>query len=50
MDAANAAFRVGYHDAAYFNWEYKGLFGLPPMRDMARLGRSAVASISLAAG
>ena len=24
-------------DAAYFNREYKGLFGLPPMRDMERL-------------
>ncbi len=37
LDAASAAFRVGYHDAAYFNREYKSLFGLPPMRDMGRL-------------
>jgi AraC-like DNA-binding protein len=37
LDAASAAYRVGYHDASYFNREYKSLFGLPPMRDMERL-------------
>jgi AraC-like DNA-binding protein len=37
LDAAGAAYRVGYHDAAYFNREYKSLFGLPPMRDVERL-------------
>jgi len=37
LDAASAAYRVGYHDASYFNREYKSLFGLPPMRDMGRL-------------
>jgi AraC-like DNA-binding protein len=37
LDAARAAYRVGYHDAAHFNREYKSLFGLPPMRDMERL-------------
>jgi AraC-like DNA-binding protein len=41
LDAASAAFRVGYHDASYFNREYKGLFGLPPMRDIGRLRESA---------
>ena len=41
LDAASAAYRVGYHDAAYFNREYKGLFGLPPMRDMVRLREAA---------
>jgi len=41
LDAASAAYRVGYHDAAYFNREYKGLFGLPPMRDMERLREAA---------
>jgi len=40
LDAASAAYRVGYHDASYFNREYKGLFGLPPMRDMERLRES----------
>jgi AraC-like DNA-binding protein len=37
LDAASAAYRVGYDDAAHFNREYKRLFGLPPMRDMERL-------------
>ena len=41
LDAASAAYRVGYHDAAYFNREYKSLFGLPPMRDMGRLRETA---------
>ncbi len=41
LDAASAAYRVGYHDASYFNREYKGLFGLPPMRDMERLRETA---------
>lgn len=37
LDAASAAFRVGYHDASHFNREYKNLFGVPPMRDVQRL-------------
>jgi AraC-like DNA-binding protein len=37
LDAASAAYRVGYHDASHFNREYKGLFGVPPMRDVQRL-------------
>ncbi|MCX7707256.1 MAG: AraC family transcriptional regulator [Anaerolineae bacterium] len=41
LDAASAGYRVGYEDAAYFNREYKKLFGLPPMRDVERL-REAV--------
>jgi AraC-like DNA-binding protein len=41
LDATSAAYRVGYHDASYFNREYKGLFGLPPMRDMERLRETA---------
>ena len=49
LDAASAAYRVGYHDASHFNREYKGLFGLPPMRDMERLRGTARESISLAA-
>src|SRR5438876_9428924 len=32
LDAASAAYRVGYHDASHFNREYKSLFGVPPMR------------------
>lgn len=37
LDAASAAYRVGYRDASHFNREYKSLFGLPPMRDVQRL-------------
>jgi AraC-like DNA-binding protein len=37
IDAASAAFRVGYQDASLFSREYKGLFGCPPMRDVQRL-------------
>lgn len=37
LDATSAAYRVGYLDAAYFNREYKSLFGVPPMRDVQRL-------------
>ena len=37
LDAASVAARVGYTDGAYFNREYKSLFGAPPMRDVARL-------------
>jgi AraC-like DNA-binding protein len=49
LDAASAAYRVGYNDAAYFNREYKSLFGLPPMRDMERLRETARESFSPAA-
>lgn len=41
LDAASAAFRVGYRDASHFNRDYKSLFGVPPMRDVQRL-REAV--------
>ena len=34
LDAASAAYRVGYQDASHFNREYKSLFGIPPMRDV----------------
>lgn len=37
LDAASAAFRVGYNDAAHFNREYKSHFGEPPRRDVHRL-------------
>jgi AraC-like DNA-binding protein len=44
LDAASAAYRVGYQDASYFNREYKSLFGIPPMRDVQRLREEALAS------
>lgn len=34
MDAASAAFDVGYESASQFNREYSRLFGQPPMRDV----------------
>jgi len=34
LDAASAAFEVGYESASQFNREYKRLFGEPPMRDI----------------
>ena len=37
MDAANAAFEVGYESASQFNREYSRLFGQPPMRDIRTL-------------
>ncbi|MFN8488315.1 MAG: AraC family transcriptional regulator [Caldilineaceae bacterium] len=37
LDAASAAYRVGYQDASHFNREYKSLFGVPPMRDIQQL-------------
>jgi AraC-like DNA-binding protein len=49
LDAASAASRVGYHNAAHFNREYKSLFGLPPMRDMERIRGTTRENVSLAA-
>ena len=37
LDAASAAFEVGYESASQFNREYSRLFGLPPMRDIRML-------------
>jgi len=34
LDAASAAFEVGYESPTQFNREYRRLFGLPPMRDI----------------
>jgi AraC-like DNA-binding protein len=41
LDAASAAYRVGYQDTSHFNREYKSLFGVPPMRDVQRLREEA---------
>jgi AraC-like DNA-binding protein len=43
LDAASAAYRVGYQDASHFNREYKSLFGVPPMRDVQQLREKALA-------
>ena len=34
LDAASAAFAVGYESASQFNREYSRIFGQPPMRDI----------------
>lgn len=34
LDAASAAFQVGYESPSQFNREYKRFFGQPPMRDI----------------
>ncbi len=40
IDAAGAAFEVGYESASQFNREYSRMFGQPPMRDV-RLARGS---------
>jgi AraC-like DNA-binding protein len=48
LDAASAAYQVGYRDASHFNREYKSLFGVPPMRDVHRLrAQDAMAGAAL---
>ena len=40
LDAATAAFEVGYESPSQFNREYKRFFGQPPMRDIHALRAS----------
>jgi AraC-like DNA-binding protein len=40
IDAATAAFRVGYESPSQFSREYRRLFGDPPARDISRLRAS----------
>ena len=49
MDAASAAFEVGYESASQFNREYSRFFGQPPMRDIKahRLANAATAGDAL---
>jgi AraC-like DNA-binding protein len=42
LDAASAAFEVGYESATQFNREYSRFFGQPPMRDIRALRSSVV--------
>jgi AraC-like DNA-binding protein len=37
LDAANAAFQVGYESPSQFSREYSRLFGTPPLRDITNL-------------
>ncbi|MCL5745191.1 MAG: AraC family transcriptional regulator, partial [Acidobacteria bacterium] len=50
LDAASAAFAVGYESASQFNREYSRFFGQPPMRDVRGLrsaGAPALESVSV---
>jgi AraC-like DNA-binding protein len=42
LDAANAAFQVGYESPSQFSREYNRLFGAPPLRDVTNLRQMAV--------
>ncbi len=44
LDAASAAFEVGYESASQFNREYRRLFGQSPMRDVKALRHTIAAS------
>jgi len=46
LDAASAAFEVGYESASQFNREYSRFFGQPPMRDIKALRDGKVVSIN----
>lgn len=41
LDAASAAFQVGYESPSQFNREYSRLYGAPPKRDIAALRNTA---------
>ncbi len=41
MDAATAAFQVGYESPSQFSREYNRLFGSPPLRDITKLRQTA---------
>jgi AraC-like DNA-binding protein len=41
MDAANAAFQVGYESPSQFSREYNRMYGAPPLRDITNLRQLA---------
>jgi AraC-like DNA-binding protein len=48
LDAASAAFEVGYESATQFNREYSRFFGQPPMRDIRALISPGAPKLELA--
>ena len=48
LDAASAAFEVGYESPSQFNREYRRFFGQPPMRDIKALQAGKVVAITTA--
>jgi len=49
LDAASAAFDVGYESASQFNREYSRFFGQPPMRDVRTLRSPGAPSLEAGA-
>lgn len=45
LDAATAAYRVGYESASQFSREYSRQFGAPPMRDITQLRQATVGAV-----
>lgn len=43
-DAASAGHRVGYESPSQFSREYSRLYGAPPLRDIAQLRKTALAT------
>lgn len=43
LDAATAAFQVGYESPSQFNREYRRLFSAPPLRDISKLRQICMA-------
>jgi AraC-like DNA-binding protein len=48
LDAASAAFEVGYESASQFNREYRRFFGRPPIRDIKAMRDGKVVAITAA--
>ena len=48
LDAASAAFKVGYESPSQFNREYRRFFGRPPIRDIKALRDGKVVAITTA--
>jgi AraC-like DNA-binding protein len=48
LDAASAAYEVGYESATQFSREYSRFFGQPPMRDVRALLSAGTAKLELA--
>jgi AraC-like DNA-binding protein len=50
VDAASAAFEVGYESPSQLNREYRRFFGQPPIRDIKALQNGKVEAIATAQG
>jgi AraC-like DNA-binding protein len=46
LDAASAAFKVGYESPSQFNREYRRFFGRPPIRDIMALQNGKIVAMS----